>query len=516
MRNIRIFDTTLRDGEQAAGGALALEEKLEIGTQLEKLGVTVIEAGFPSTSPGDFEAVTRMCRQLREVEIAALSGFRDYQIERTWEALRKAERPLLHTVISTSDVHLQNQLNMTRQEVLELTRSTVELARRLCPQVEFSAMDATRSDSQYLVEVLAAAIAAGATIVNIPDTVGYSMPGEFGSLVEYCMENVPGIDGVIVSVHCHDDLGHAVANSLTGVAKGVSQVECTINGVGERAGNASLEEIVMALRTRSDYYRADTKINTRELYRTSRLVSNLMGMPVPPNKAIVGANAFAHSSGLHQDGVLKNSINYEIMRPDDVGHHSSRIVLGKFSGRHAFRNHLLQMGISIDDDDSFQEVFDEFKRVADRKKEITDQELDAIVGARLRLQRQQRFKLEMVQVSCGTFGVPTATVRVLVDDSPVQTAAMGDGPVDAVYKAIMEATGMEVDLTDFSISAVSESTDSLGEVIVRIESENRTASGHGVDTDILVASANAFVNGLNRLTAEFSAADVKSTAAQPA
>ncbi len=501
MRTIRIFDTTLRDGEQAAGGALTLEEKMEIGRQLERLGVTVIEAGFPSTSPGDFEAVTRMCRELRDVEIAALSGFRDYQIERTWEALRDAERPLLHTVISTSDVHLQNQLNMTRDEVLELTRSTVEQARRLCPYVEFSTMDATRTDPDYLVQVLATAIAAGATVVNIPDTVGYSMPGEFGSLVRYCVENVPGIDEVTVSVHCHDDLGHAVANSLAGVMEGVAQVECTINGVGERAGNASLEEIVMALRTRSDYYQADTRIDAREFYRTSRLVSNLMGMPVPPNKAIVGANAFAHSSGLHQDGMLKNSVNYEIMRPEDVGHHSSRIVLGKFSGRHAFRNHLQMMGVDIPDSD-FQDVFDEFKRVADRKKEITDQELEAIVGTRMRLQRHQRFKLELVQVSCGTFGVPTATVRVLVDGEPAQVAAMGDGPVDAVYKAIMSATGMEVELTDFSISAVSESPDALGEVVIRVEQDDRAATGHGVDTDILVASAHAFVSGLNRLTAE--------------
>ncbi|MCY3695287.1 MAG: 2-isopropylmalate synthase [Chloroflexi bacterium] len=503
MRTIRIFDTTLRDGEQAAGGALTLEEKMEVGRQLERLGVTVIEAGFPSTSPGDFEAVTRMSRELHDVEIAALSGFRDYQIERTWEALQDAERPLLHTVISTSDVHLQNQLNMTREEVVELTRNTVELARRRCPHVEFSTMDATRTDPDYLVQVLATAIAAGATVVNIPDTVGYSMPGEFGSLVAYCMENVPGIDEVIVSVHCHDDLGHAVANSLAGVMQGVAQVECTINGVGERAGNASLEEIVMALRTRSDFYAADTAIDAREFYRTSRLVSNLMGMPVPPNKAIVGANAFAHSSGLHQDGMLKNSVNYEIMRPEDVGHHSSRIVLGKFSGRHAFRNHLRMMGVDIPDED-FQDVFDEFKRVADRKKEITDQELEAIVGARMRLQRQQRFKLELVQVSCGTFGVPTATVRIQVDDEPVQVAAMGDGPVDAVYKAIMSATGMDVELTDFSISAVSESPDALGEVVIRVEQGDRAATGHGVDTDILVASAHAFVSGLNRLTADVS------------
>ena len=501
MRTIRIFDTTLRDGEQAAGGALTLEEKMEVGRQLERLGVTAIEAGFPSTSPGDFEAVTRMSRELRDVEIAALSGFRDYQIERTWEALRDAERPLLHTVISTSDVHLKNQLNMTREEVVELTRSTVELARRRCPHVEFSTMDATRTDPDYLVQVLATAIAAGATVVNIPDTVGYAMPAEFGTLVAYCMEHVPGIDEVIVSVHCHDDLGHAVANSLAGVMQGVAQVECTINGVGERAGNASLEEIVMALRTRSDFYGADTRIDAREFYRTSRLVSNLMGMPVPPNKAIVGANAFAHSSGLHQDGMLKNSVNYEIMRPEDVGHHSSRIVLGKFSGRHAFRNHLSMMGVDIPDED-FQDVFDEFKRVADRKKEITDQELEAIVGARMRLQRQQRFKLELVQVSCGTFGVPTATVRIQVDDEPVQVAAMGDGPVDAVYKAIMSATEMEVELTDFSISAVSESPDALGEVVIRVEQDGRAATGHGVDTDILVASAHAFVSGLNRLTAD--------------
>lgn len=503
MKTIRIFDTTLRDGEQAAGGALTLDEKMEIGRQLQRLGVTVIEAGFPSTSPGDFEAVQLMSRELRDVEIAALSGYGENLIEKTWDALKEAERPLLHTVISTSDNHLKRQLKMSRKDVLELTERTVKFSRKLVPHVEFSTMDATRSDPAFVAQVLSVAVAAGATVINIPDTVGYTMPEEFEELIGYCMENVPGIDEVVVSVHCHDDLGHAVANSLAGVRMGATQIECTINGVGERAGNASLEEIVMALRTRQDFYNADTTIKSEEIYRASRITSNYMGMPVPPNKAVVGSNAFAHSSGLHQDGMLKDRSTYEIMKPEDVGQAQSKIVLGKFSGRHAFRNHLSAMGIDFEDDKEFQHAFDTFKRVADRKKEITDRDIEAIVQDRLHRSIEEKYRLELLQVQCGTSGVPTATVRLKTPDgSTVEDAALGDGPVDAVYKAITRIVDMPVTLTEFAISAVTEETDAIGEVTIRVVSGNRTATGYGADTDIVVASAHAFVNGLNRLATE--------------
>jgi 2-isopropylmalate synthase len=500
LKTIRIFDTTLRDGEQAAGGALTLEEKVEIGRQLQRLGVTVIEAGFPSTSPGDFEAVQFMSREFRDVEIAALSGFKEDQLVRTWEALQDAERPLLHTVISTSDIHINQQLHMTRTELIDLTERTVTIARNMAPHVEFSTMDATRSDRDFVVEVLATAIKAGATIVNIPDTVGYSMPSEFGDLVSYCMDNVPGIENVIVSVHCHDDLGHAAANSLAGVLRGVTQVECTINGVGERAGNASLEEIVMALRTRQDFYQANTTVNAPELLRTSRMVSNHMGMIVPPNKAIVGGNAFAHSSGLHQDGMLKERTTYEIMRPEDVGQGGSKIVLGKFSGRHAVRNHLDAMGAEIDNEDTFEEIFQSFKRIADRKKEVTDRDIEAILEDRAHRAFHQTYELDLIQVSCGNTGIPTATVRLKADDGKVlEDAALGDGPVHAVYQAINRIVDVPNILTEFSVYSVTEGIDALGGVTIKIESRGRSFSGHGSDTDIIVASAEAYMNALNRL-----------------
>ena len=499
MRQIRIFDTTLRDGEQAAGGALTLEEKLEIGRQLTRLKVDVIEAGFPSTSPGDFKAVETMSREFRDVEIAALSGFRENQLERTWEALKSAERPLLHTVISTSDIHIEKQLRISRRELVELTGRTVRFAKKMCPHVEFSAMDATRSDPDFVCEVFTEAIAAGATVVNIPDSVGYAMPGEFAELVRYCMNNVPGIDEVIVSVHCHDDLGQAVSNSLAGILEGVSQVECTINGVGERAGNASQEEIVMALRTRADYYQAWTRMVHSELFKTSRMVSSYMGMVVPPNKAVVGANAFAHSSGLHQDGMLKERTTYEIMRPEDVGQGQSKIVLGKTSGRHAFRAHLDELGMDLKTTE-FEAVFLAFKQLADRKKEVSDRDIQAILEDQFHQAFDQAYELDMVQVTCGSNSIPTATVRLKSDDGKVlKDAALGTGPVDAVYQAINRIIDVPNELTEFSVNSVTEGIDALGEVTIKIESRGRTFTGYGADTDIIVASAKAYVNSLNRL-----------------
>lgn len=499
MRQVRIFDTTLRDGEQAAGGALTLEEKIDIGRQLEKLRVDVIEAGFPSTSPGEFTAVETMGKELRDIEIAALSGFREGQLDRTWEALKVAERPLLHTVISTSDIHIEKQLRISRNDLLELTAATVKYARKLCSHVEFSAMDATRSDRDFVCEVFSAAIKAGATVVNIPDSLGYAMPEEFAGLVRYCMENVHGIDEVIVSVHCHDDLGEAVANSLAGVTAGASQIECTINGVGERTGNASLEEIVMAIRTRADYFQAETRLRHQELFKTSRMVSSHMGMVVPPNKAVVGANAFAHSSGLHQDGMLKERTTYEIMRPEDVGQGRSKIVLGKTSGRHAFRNHLEELGVHVEAEE-FESVFLAFKQVADRKKEVTDRDIEAILQDQLHQAFDQTYELEMVQVMCGSNSVPTATVRLTSDDGEVlEDAALGDGPIHAVYQAINRIIDVPNELTEFSVQSVTEGIDAMGEVTIKVESRGRSFTGHGADTDIIVASARAYVNALNRL-----------------
>ena len=501
MRNVRIFDTTLRDGEQAAGGALTIDEKLEIGRQLARLNVDVIEAGFPFTSPGDFKAVDLLARELRNVEVAGLSGFKREQIDTTWDALKSAARPLLHIVISTSDIHLQHQLRERREVVIDLTRDAVGHARTLTDHIEFSAMDATRSDLDFVSEVFSAAIECGATVVNFPDTVGYAQPAEFADMVQYVMDQTRGIEDVVLSVHCHDDLGQAVANSLAAVKNGAAQVECTINGVGERAGNASLEEIVMALRTRGDYYQADTRLVTTELARTSRLVSNYMGMVVPPNKAVIGANAFAHASGLHQDGMLKERTTYEIMNPSDVGLDQSSIVLGKTSGRHAFRDRLERMGFELADDE-FQAAFQTFKEIADRKKTITDRDLEAIVQNEQRRAFHQTFELLHVQVSTGTGSIPTATVRLRSDDGEeLFDAAIGTGPVDAIYRAINRLVKVPNQLTEFSINSVTEGIDAIGEVTIRIESNAKIFSGHGADTDIMVASAQAYVNALNRLLA---------------
>ncbi|MBM4436087.1 MAG: 2-isopropylmalate synthase [Actinobacteria bacterium] len=501
MHPVRVFDTTLRDGEQAAGGALTIEEKLEIGRQLARLHVDVIEAGFPHTSPGDFKAVELLAKELRGVEVAALSGFRHEQIDSTWQALKGAERPLLHVVISTSDIHLKHQLHQRREHVVDLTRDAVRYARQYTSHIEFSAMDATRSDLDFVCVVFKTAIAAGATVVNFPDTVGYAQPPEFGRMVRYVLDHTPGIERVMLSVHCHDDLGQAVANSLAAIKEGARQVEGTINGVGERAGNAAYEEIVMALRTRRDFYAADTRVVATELARTSRLVAKYMSMPVPPNKAVVGANAFAHSSGLHQDGMLKERTTYEIMNPRDVGVEDSSIVLGKTSGRHAFRDRLERLGYSLAEEE-FLTAFRTFKEIADRKKEITDRDIEAIVQNQLHRTFHQAFELDFVQVTCGSDAMPTATVRLKTDDGRiVSDAATGDGPVDAVYQCINRIVNVPNRLTEFSVQSVTEGIDAIGEVTIRIESEGKTFSGHGAATDIIVASTQAYVNALNRLLA---------------
>lgn len=500
MEKVAVFDTTLRDGEQAAGGSLTVQEKLEIARQLEKLGVDVIEAGFPVTSPGDFEAVSLIAKEIRQPSICVLMHANLEAIDDSWQTVKEAANPRLHIVLSTSDIHLTHQLRKDREQILEMSCQAVAHARQYCSNIEFSAMDASRTDPAYLYQLLTAVIKAGAAIVNIPDTVGYAMPCQFGDLIDGIFENVPNIDRAIVSVHCHDDLGLAVANSLEAIRRGARQVESTINGIGERAGNAALEEIVMAIKTRSDFFDLETNIDTRQIYRTSRLVSDLTGFEVPQNKAIIGGNAFRHSSGLHIDGVLKESLNYEIMDPRSIGRPSGSLDLGKTSGRHAFRERLLELGYDLTKE-VFNRVFEAFKRLADKKKEITDRDIESLMAEGKRA-IVERYRLEHIQVTCGDRGIPTATVSLIGPDNQImEDAALGTGPVDAVYKAINRLINVPNSLTEFTIRSITEGIDSIGEVLIRIESDGVTYTGRGADTDIIVASAKAYMNALNRLFA---------------
>jgi len=500
MEKVIIFDTTLRDGEQAAGGSLNLQEKLDIARQLERLGIDVIEAGFPVTSPGDFEAVSLIAREVRTPVICVLTHANLEAVDQSWEAVKDAAHPCIHIVLSSSDIHLFYQLRKSREEILEMSCSTVARARKYCDNVEFSAMDASRTDPEYIYQILEAVIEAGATTVNIPDTVGYAMPDEFGNLIEGVFKNVPNIDHTIVSVHCHNDLGLAVANSLEALKRGARQVEGTINGIGERAGNASLEEIVMAIKTRQDFYDLTTNIDTTQIYKTSRLVSELTGFPVQPNKAIVGSNAFRHASGLHQDGVIKMPLTFEIMDPKSVGMPASSLVLGKTSGRHGFRERLAELGYALPDED-FNRAFSAFKELADKKREVTDKDIESLVAQEQRT-IFETYHLDRLQVTCGDRGIPTAAVRLIgPDEQTLEDAALGTGPVDAVYKAINRLVGVPNELTEFSVKSVTEGIDAIGEVLIRIESEGITYTGRGADTDIIVASAKAYINALNRLLA---------------
>jgi len=500
MDRVVIFDTTLRDGEQAAGGTMNIREKLEIARQLEKLGVDVIEAGFPISSPGDFDAVRLVAKEVRAPVMCALARAHPDDIDRAWEAVKEAERPRLHVFLSASDIHLLYQLKKSREEILEMSRSMVARAKKYTDDIEFSPMDASRTEPEYLYQILAAVIGAGATTVNIPDTVGYAIPDEFGSLIEGILQNVPNINRAVISVHCHNDLGLAVANSLEAVKRGARQVECTINGIGERAGNASLEEIVMAIKTREDFFNLTTNIDTTQIYKTSRLVSELTGFLVQPNKAIVGANAFSHEAGIHQDGVIKMPITYEIMDPRTVGIPASSLVLGKLSGRHAFKERLAELGYSLSEED-FNRAFTAFKQLADKKKEITDKDIESLIAEELRTVSEV-YHLDRVQVSCGDRGIPTAAVRLIAPDGQVLAdAALGTGPVDAVCKAIERLVGVSNVLTEFTVKSVTEGIDAIGEVLIRIESEGVTYTGRGADTDIIVASAKAYINALNRLLA---------------
>ncbi len=501
MKRIRIFDTTLRDGEQAAGINLNVDEKLEIARQLARLQVDVIEAGFAVVSPGDFQGIKMIAEKVKGPAICSLARAVPRDIEMAWEAVKAAERPYIHTFIGTSPIHMKYKLRKKPDEVVEMAVAAVKQAAKLCPEVEFSAEDATRSEWDFLCRIFGEVIKAGAKVINIADTVGYSVPEEFGRLVRYVKENTPGIEKVLLSVHCHNDLGMAVANSLAAVRNGADQVECTINGLGERAGNAALEEVVMALRTRREYFQAEASgVVTEQIYRTSRLVSALTGTLVQDNKAVVGANAFAHESGIHQDGMLKNPLTYEIMTPQSVGLPSSRLVLGKHSGRHAFRERLEELGYHLGKEE-LEKAYERFIEVADKKKEITEKDLEALVRGELS-QVEDVYSLEYFHVVSGNSTTPTATVRVKNGSRVLQEAACGDGPVDALYHALERITGLGLTLKDYNIQAVTAGKDALGEVTVRVEYGGRTYGGRGVSTDVIEASARAYMNALNKIAQE--------------
>ena len=500
--NVIIFDTTLRDGEQSAGIGLTTQEKLVIARQLDRLGVDVIEAGFAASSPGDFEAVQAIAREVRRPVIASLARCVLSDVDAAWNAIKDAERPRIHVFISSSDVQIMNQLRKNPEEVMDMAIASVERAKSYCDDVEFSPMDATRTDIEYLYKMLESAIAAGATTINIPDTVGYVMPWEFRERIRLIKENVPNIDKATLSVHCHNDLGQAVGNSLAAVAEGARQVEGCINGLGERAGNAALEEVIMALETRKDLYGVSTNVNTRQIYRTSRLVSDITGFAVQPNKAIVGANAFRHASGIHQDGVLKDRTTFEIMDPQSIGWPSNELVLGKLSGRAGLRSRLDDLGYHLDQE-NLNEAFELFKNLADRKPEVTNADLVALMSSQRRIADVPAvYSLEHVQVTCGNHDVPTATVTLVdSDDNSSTDAAIGTGPIDAVYKAINRIIDVPNRLTEYRVDAVTEGIDALGDVTIRIEKDERAYVGRGSDTDIIVASAKAYMNALNRLIA---------------
>lgn len=509
---IIIFDTTLRDGEQSPGATLNVDEKLTIAKALARLGVDIIEAGFPFASGGDFEAVQKIA-QVVGVEngptICGLARATKQDIKAAGEAIKPAVNARIHTFIATSDIHLKYKLKKSRQEVLQIIPEMVAYAKSFTDDVEFSPEDAGRSDPEFLYQVLETAIAAGATTVNIPDTVGYTTPSEFGAIIGGIKANVPNIDQAIISVHGHNDLGLAVANFLEAIKNGARQLECTINGIGERAGNAALEELVMALYVRRQYFNAFlgrppeseaplTNIDTQQIYKTSRLVSNLTGMMVQPNKAIVGANAFAHESGIHQDGVLKNKLTYEIMDAQSIGLNDNQIVLGKHSGRHAFRTRLQELGFELSETD-LNKAFLRFKEVADKKKEISDWDIEAIVNDEIQ-QAPELFRLELVQVSCGDHASPTATVTLRnPEGEELSDAAIGTGPVDAIYQAINRVTNIPNELIEYSVQSVTAGIDAIGEVTIRLRHGERIYSGHAANTDIIVASAQAYVNALNRL-----------------
>ena len=497
MDRIIVFDTTLRDGEQSPGASMNAAEKLRLAIKLETLGVDVIEAGFPAASPGDFEAVRMVAGKIRKAQVTALARASKEDIDSAWGSIKEAAHPRIHTFIATSDIHLEHKLKMSRDEVIKAAVEAVKYAKSFTDNVEFSAEDGSRSDRDFLCRMFEAAIEAGATTVNLPDTVGYAIPDEFGQLIVYVREHTPNINKAVLSVHCHNDLGLATANTLAGLKAGARQVEVTINGIGERAGNTSLEEVVMGLYTRRDLLRLESSINTREIHSSSRLVSMVTGIVVQPNKAVVGANAFAHEAGIHQDGVLKNKMTYEIMEPETVGLTSNRLVLGKHSGRHAFKQRLSELGYDLEEKD-LNRVFEKFKELADKRKEILDEDIEVLIAEEI-LRIPDTFKLDYLNVVSGTVAVPTATVKLLIDGKVEQNAGFGIGPIDATFNTIAKMTKTRSKLLRFSINAISGGTDAQGEVTVRLQENGLIALGKGADPDIFTASAKAYINGLNRL-----------------
>ncbi len=503
MEKIYIFDTTLRDGEQCPGASLNITEKIEIAKALEALKVDVIEAGFPISSPGDFEAVKKVSELITEATIAGLARAIEKDIDACVEALKPAKKKRVHIFLATSDIHLKYKLKMSREEVLETAAKAIKYAKKFGIEVEFSAEDASRSDFAFLCQVVETAIESGASVINIPDTVGYALPVEYGNLILSLKNSVSNIDKAILSVHCHNDLGLGVANSLAAVASGARQIECTINGLGERAGNAALEEIVMAIKTRQGSFTATTNIDTKKIYKTSRLVSNLTGLSLQRNKAIVGLNAFAHESGIHQHGVLENPLTYEIMTPESIGLEQNSLVLGKHSGRHAFIDKLKKMGYDFESE-KINDMFAKFKELCDKKKEIFDEDIEALIDEEMIDKNQNILKLLYFNVMSGDHAIPTATVKLskkITDsgDEILQEAACGDGPIDAIYRAVDKILGLSVKLEDYKIRAISVGKDALGEVSVKISDQTKTVFGKGVSTDIVEASLKAYIDAMNKI-----------------
>jgi len=501
-----IFDTTLRDGEQAPGCSMTLREKLRVASALRDLRVDVIEAGFAAASPGDFDAVKAIAEEIEGPVICSLARCHPNDIERAWQAVQNAKNKRIHVFVATSEIHRKYKLEMAKDEIIARAVTAVKMARDVCDDVEFSPEDASRTEPAYLADVVAAVIEAGARTINIPDTVGYTVPGEFADLFAYLRANVANIDSAVLSVHCHDDLGMAVANSLAAVIAGARQIECTINGIGERAGNCSLEEVVMALQTRAEYFGITTGVDTHKLYPTSRLVASITGMHVPRNKAVVGENAFAHEAGIHQHGMLKHASTYEIMRPEDVGLSKSNLVLGKHSGRHAFRERVEQLGFTPNDTE-LNRAFEEFKKLADRKKELFDADIEAII---MNSEGGQRgpWTMEELHISAGTGAIATGAVRLRhADGRVVDEASVGDGPVEAAFKALERATEVFLDLRNFEVRSVTMGEDAQGEVTVTVEYNGHSYRGNGISTDIVEAGARAYLEVINRICRRMTAAD---------
>jgi len=497
--HLKIFDTTLRDGEQSPGASMTAEEKLRIATQLERMKVDIIEAGFPAASPGDFDAVRTIASEIKDSVICGLARANENDINRAADAIKPARAGRIHTFIATSPIHMQAKLRMEPDAVYEQAIRSVKQARQFTDDVEFSPEDAGRSEIDFLCRVLEGVIAAGATTINIPDTVGYTLPQQFADVIAQLMTRIPNSDKATFSVHCHNDLGLAVANSLAAIMRGARQVECTINGLGERAGNASLEEVVMAVRTRKDAFDCDTKIDTTHIVPASRLVSNITGFAVQPNKAIVGANAFAHEAGIHQDGVIKNRETYEIMRAQDVGWTANRMVLGKHSGRNAFRERLKELGFEFKNEEALNAAFRRFKELADKKHEIFDEDLQALVTESQDQQENENYKLLTLKVCTQTGETPVANVTVAAGTDEQSASSEGSGPVDASFRAIESIVKSNAELQLYSVNAITSGTDAQGEVSVRLEHDGRIVNGHGADTDIVIASAKAYINAVNKL-----------------